>query len=114
MVMSLATQTPLLYWPMNEQVNDGTVPDVIADIDNLDALLGEGNFVNSANLGAAIVVGGTSLRPSAGFDGFDETNTAFKLQHKLFRQRNGRADLPTKLGRHDSRCGIHVGQCDES
>ncbi len=75
----LATQTPLLYWPMNEQVNDGTVPDVIADIDNLDALLGEGNFVNSANLGAAIVVGGTSLRPSTGFDGFDETNTAFNF-----------------------------------
>ncbi|MEQ9459981.1 MAG: LamG-like jellyroll fold domain-containing protein [Phycisphaeraceae bacterium] len=78
-VNTIATQTPLLHWSFDEPTNDGSEPVIAAAIDNLDALLGVGVFVNSARLGPETIVGVPSLEPGSGFDGFTAGNTGFNF-----------------------------------
>jgi hypothetical protein len=74
----IASQTPLLYWQMNESVITNPFP---AAIDNLDPLLGVGNFTNSGNVGANTVVGVASMTPGSGFLGFGAGNTAYNFNN---------------------------------
>jgi len=73
------SQTPLLQWRLNEQVNPGDNSDLTPQVNNLDALLGEGNFEHSANFGSEIIPAQPSMEPSSGFDGFEAGNTAFNF-----------------------------------
>ena len=74
----IASQTPLLYWQMNESASTSPFP---ATIDNLDALLGVGNFANSGSVGGDVVVGAGSMTPSGGFLGFGSGNTAYNFNN---------------------------------
>ena len=75
----LAGQTPLLHFGFNETVNPQDTSTIATEVDNLDLLLGAGNFAADANLGIDTVVGVASLEPSSGFDGFDAGNTGFNF-----------------------------------
>ena len=74
----IASQTPLLYWQMNESVITNPFP---ATINNLDALLGPGNFTSSGNVGGNVVVGVGSMTPGSGFLGFGAGNTAYNFNN---------------------------------
>ena len=74
----VASQTPLLFWEMNESTATTPMPE---SINNLDALLGAGNFTNNANVGGNIVLGGASMTPGGGFLGFGAGNTAYNFNN---------------------------------
>ncbi len=73
----IASQTPLLYWQMNESSIVNPFP---ARIDNLNALLGSG-YTNSGNVGGNVVVGVSSMSAANGFPGFAAGNTAYNFNN---------------------------------
>jgi len=78
-VDEITGQTPLLYWRFNEQPG---ATSLTPEVNNLDALLGAGNFAHTAFLGGDIVVGETSgpaLTPSGGFLGLEPGNSWFNF-----------------------------------
>ena len=74
----IANQSPLLFWEMNESTATSPMPE---SINNLDALLGVGNFTNNATVGGDIVLGGASMTPGGGFLGFGAGNTSYNFNN---------------------------------
>ncbi len=77
----IASQTPLIYFGLDdaEPVDPVAVAPIIAEIDNLDTLLGTDVYYNDTNAGSDIQMEVPGLRPADGFLGFEATNNAYNF-----------------------------------